>query len=295
MKKLEAPPSAPLVNKVTPAAVLSWSLIAAVTLCALGAMLDGKTGLEKMVTALTLPVQVAWLLCTGWLLASLRRSLGKLAQGRAWLWPGLTWGVFTVCGTPMLGDVCFRYVESLETTFQPGVDAPLDALIVLGGGTSQGPHRAEVDDAGDRVLYAAQLYLQGHTRALITTGSTLPSLQALSTPAQQTTEIWTKLNIPNQAIRRFDGLNTHGEMHSIRLHMGELGPAARVGLLTSAWHLPRAMRLSRAAGLTGLIPVAADHRTQMERRLLAHCLPSASNFNRLELIQREWLAWFVAR
>ncbi len=195
----------------------------------------------------------------------------------------------------MLGDAGFRYLESIETVYQPGMDPPLDALMVLGGGTSAGPNRAEAANAGDRVLFAAQLYLQGNTHELLTSGSRLSESQSEPTTAIQATEIWNKLAIPPAAITQLEGENTFAEIQSLKSLMAERGSGQRIGLLTSAWHLPRAMRLARVAGLPNLIPVAADHEVRIEPRPIWQYLPSAENLERLERVQREMLARLVAR
>ena len=68
----------------------------------------------------------------------------------------------------------------------------------------------------------------------------------------------------------------------------------RLGVLTSAWHLPRAMRLARNRGLS-FIPVAADYRAPTEPRTFMDHLPSAENLDNLAMIQHEWMARLVNR
>lgn len=272
-----------------------YAAVVACLLCILSAVLQGKFGLEKTITACTFPVQAAWLLTTGWLLASLSAGRPTRRERSGMRWPLLLWCVFTICGTPLLGDAGFRYLESLEVAYRPGMDPPLDALMVLGGGTTAGPNRAEAADAGDRVLYAAQLYLQGNAGKLLTSGTPISPSPSATTTALQASEIWTQLGIPPTAIVQLQGVNTYAEIQSLKrlLQRGQTG--RRVGLLTSAWHLPRAMRLARAAGLPQLVPVAADHEEHVEPRPLWQWIPSADSLERLERVQRELLARLVAR
>ena len=285
-------------------------------LVGLAAVLHGKVGVEKTLTGLTFPVQAGWLVFSGWVAAGLLRAASGRSRWRQSGVPLLLWGGFTLAGSPLLGDAGIHYLETRETAYDPHRDPPLDLLIVLGGGTSQGPQRAEVDKSGDRVVWAAELFLQGHVKRLITTGSSIRRPDGRdTTAAQQTCEIWTALGIPSHAIETLPGANTFAEMQSLRQRMDEQpstpqpttpqptiqsgvseaeGPL-RVGLLTSAWHLPRAMRLARAAGLPDVVPVAADHMRRGEPPALWDYLPSADNLLRLETCQREFMAAWVGR
>jgi len=62
------------------------------------------------------------------------------------------------------------------------------------------------------------------------------------------------LGVPPQAIEQCGGANTSEEL----THLAQLiKPGERAGLVTSAWHLPRALRLAGRHGLQ-LEPVPAD-------------------------------------
>jgi uncharacterized SAM-binding protein YcdF (DUF218 family) len=283
---------------------LSWGLAVGLFLISLSGVLLGKVGLEKMLTTLLFPIQASWLLLSGWLLHSIVESVrSKHARTRC-LAPMGIWCLFTLGGSPWLGDLCYRYLETRETLFRPDQDPPLDWLVVLGGGTNQGPTRAEAAESGDRVVYAAQLFSTGRARRLITTGSDiLQKIGGQNTPAGQTLEIWRDLGISEESIDTLPGINTFAEMQSlaekIRARELEASPTnsgpLRIGLLTSAWHLPRAMRLSRAAGLPELIPVAADHKMRLQPHALWDYVPSADSFLRLERCQKEFMARLVGR
>ena len=73
--------------------------------------------------------------------------------------------------------------------------------------------------------------------------------------SEATTRIWTEAGIPAERITQLGGMNTSQEMIELRQFLGE-HPPARVGLLTSAFHMPRAERLARKNGLQ-LTPIPA--------------------------------------
>lgn len=292
-----------------------WAMAVAVLLIVASTLLHGKVGLEKMLTSLCFPVQAGWLMLSGWVLHScLTTGRVSTSTGNPGISTGnegsnrwyavASWSLFTVCGSPIVSDSCYRYLEAREALFDPRADAPLDWLVVLGGGTSQGPARPEAADAGDRVLMAAQLFAQQRARRLFTTGSDLKNeSESQASPARQTIEIWTELGIPETAIDTLPGINTSAELQSLRRKLDEHRAAQadsdyqppRIGLLTSAWHLPRAMRLARAAGLSDIVPVAADHESRLEPRFLWEYVPSANGLLRWERCQKEFMAGLVSR
>jgi uncharacterized SAM-binding protein YcdF (DUF218 family) len=131
-----------------------------------------------------------------------------------------------------------------------------DVLIVLGGGASTGANgRPQVTSAGDRIVLAAQLYQAGKARRIICTGERIRAMNPDGAdPAQQGMLILEALGVPRGAIERSSGTNTAEELASIAQ---VAKPGERMGLITSAWHMPRALRLARRHGLE-LEPVPAD-------------------------------------
>ncbi len=261
----------------------------ALMLVAAGFISAGKSGAEKTLIRLIQPIGLSWLCFTAWttrytLLNGLRRAIV----------PWSIWCLVMFFTTSPFASWCVRRLESSVDSYQPERDGPLAAVVVLGGGTRQGPHRAEAGQAGDRVMYAAQLYLHGHTSRLITTGDATPGISRDTTsPRDQTIEIWTKLNIPPDAIGSLHGINTYQELQSLKEVFAQLS-GGRVGVLTSALHLPRAMRLAKAAGLE-VVPLAANHEASAEPFTYLDFIPSAGPLNQLSACQHEFMAWFVGR
>ncbi len=282
----------------------------------LGGWISGGKGLaEKATIRLVQPVGVCWLLFSGWCIEVSYVRLRKMLASRAGLSrreasspiasttvpellrlaiPPLAWLLFMVFTTTPLCSWCVAYLESGVESYRPESGEPLAAVVVLGGGTHQGPWRAEVAGAGDRVLYAAEIFHQGYAKRLITTGEAMPGVSRDATsPSQHTKEIWTKLNIPEAAIGTLKGQNTYQEMQDLKQHWSEF-EGGRVGLLTSALHLPRAMRLARAQGLE-VLPIAADHAANDAPLNYLDFIPSAGPLCQLAACQHELMAWLVKR
>lgn len=270
-----------------PALLIAGGL--ALLLTAIGYALHGKPLAEKTLTALAMPVGALWLLLSArlvHLLAVRRLTDGKLV---ALLWLGLF-----VCGTRPLPEALTRFLETSLVTYDPTHEAALDVAIVLGGGTHPGNWRAQVSGAGDRVVMAAELFHLGFAKRLVTTGAATAGVsRSLVDPGDETIEIWTALGIPRSDILKLGGRNTSEEMAAIKQAWPQWA-GKRVGLITSANHLPRAMRLARAQGLE-LIAVAADVRYKPGQWRWLDFIPTAGNLASLASNQHEIMAYFVSR
>jgi uncharacterized SAM-binding protein YcdF (DUF218 family) len=273
-------------------AIVPWFgtlLLLALLLMWGGWLTGGKSGSEKLLIRLVQPVGFAWLAYTAWLIQLAIRNSGQNC-----LKPFALWCIIMLLTTSPFSVWCVKQLESTNRQYDPREHGTLDTLVVLGGGTRQGPLRAELAGDGDRVMYAAQLYFQGHAKHLIATGDATPGVSRdFTSPREQTVEIWQSLKIPAPAISTIEGLNTFEELQNLSAIWPKIG-TGRVGLLTSASHLPRAMRLARARGLE-LIPVPADHDYSDQPFTYLDFIPSAGPLNQLAACQHEWLAWLVHR
>lgn len=242
----------------------------------------GRFGIEKVLTGFAMPVGLAWLLLTASVLRNWFGGTGKVnccLQFFAWFF-------LTLCSTAPLPDLMMRRLESQVTDeFDPQADQPLDTVVVFGGGTQMGPRRAEAAGAGDRVLYAAELYLQGKAKQLITTGDEC---------CEHTREIWQKLGIPHDAITMLPGSNSFQEIESLK-QMLKNSPQQRIGILSSAFHLPRVLRLAKSAGLEALIPLAASHQSGSQEYTPLDFIPTPHHLMRFSDVFKEGLARLVGR
>ncbi|HUP78648.1 MAG TPA: ElyC/SanA/YdcF family protein, partial [Pirellula sp.] len=94
-------------------------------------------------------------------------------------------------------------------------------------------------------------------------------------------------------ISELGGQNTSSEMASLKEHP-EFWQGKRCAILTSASHLPRAMRLAESAGIRAM-PIAADYRSSSGPLTLNHLLPEAHRLEKLQIILKEWIAMKIGR
>lgn len=191
--------------------------------------------------------------------------------------------------------------ESLTRTRPPGPDEPLDCVIVLGGGTSQRwTGEAQLAGAGDRLATAIRLYHRGLVKRIIVTGDSLRGLPtplfdsapALD-PSEQSRAILVESGIEASQIEELPGTNTFEEISALKARP-ELWQQARCGLITSQFHLPRAMSLAKRLDVQ-VIPITSDVRSRVGNWYLRDCVPSGEGLAQTELILREWMGMAIGR
>lgn len=252
----------------------------------LGGLVEGHATFEKIVTAWLMPVGVCWILLL---------TLTLFLWNQRLYWSTrialLTLAVFTLASNGLASSWLIGSLERRHAAWRLDRDEPLDVVIVLGGHTRSNPAYGRVE-AYDRVLYGAEIYLQNKTKRLITTGAS--GIPGRPDPSTDTKALWMRLGIPEEAITTVGGPNTSAEMAELKKLLADSN-GQRIGLLTSAYHLPRAMRLAKAAGLD-VIPVAADHFCDPDEPLRFQMfVPSGEAIYTSTLAMKEYLAALVGR
>ncbi len=259
-------------------------------------ILSGRVSVEKMLTHMIQPLFIA-------IVAAI--SIGTVLLGR----DERRSGFLLVCGSCLMwmlsSSILVSYLEKvLESSIEsivPSDKDPFDYIVVLGGGTSAAPNgRPQFGPAGDRVGFAAKLYLDGTVKKLVTTGDNLNLTGVLSggfrqadDPSQQTKNLWIGLGIPADSIFEISGQNTISEMAALKAHP-EFWKDKRCAILTSAFHLPRAMQLAKRAGISA-IPIAADFRALGSSLTLNKFVPDVEELLTLQHIIKEWIAMRIGR
>jgi uncharacterized SAM-binding protein YcdF (DUF218 family) len=144
-------------------------------------------------------------------------------------------------------------VRSLEWQNIPSTQlSPREAIVVLGGATKSAfPPRPTVDlsEQGDRVIYAAQLYLQKKAPLIVLSGGRIDWRGSGTSESADMATVLTSLGIPKEAlIEEPDSLNTYQNAVNVKKIL-EARQIRQVLLVTSAMHMPRSLLIFQKQGI----------------------------------------------
>ena len=173
-----------------------------------------------------------------------------------------------MCGhrtVSLLSDpLSYLLVRSLEKCYNPSSSFPEASAIVLlcGGEVPKKPPRLydEINDAGDRILYAARLLRQGAAPRLIITGGIVSFLRyTVKSQAEAAFRIIADMGMADttQIMLETKSKNTYenGTYTKAMLDSLKLPPA--IILVTSAMHMPRSIAIFKKLGCT-VYPAPTD-------------------------------------
>ena len=203
--------------------------------------------------------------------------------------------------------VAMLLTRSLEHRHLPSselraYEVQADAIVVLGGGARTRAYpraTSEVNEAGDRLLYAAHLYRRGVAPHLLLSGGRAAIVGAASVPeAESMAEILVGIDVPREALWLEPvSRNTHENAVETLAILQDRG-AERIVLVTSASHMPRSVAVFAKAGME-VIPAATDFQVTQEdwayyTRMnpliqLSNLLPRASDLEQTTRVLKEYV------
>ena len=270
-------------------------------------VISGPTMVEKLLTGFVSPVGILWLgLITMVYFCLLLRQA----------WPALIgffcWMVLTLGGNAWVAGMLARSLEAPYQDINVLELEPLDVVVVLGGGTNTRLNgNPQAAASGDRVMVAARLFHEGITDQLICTGSQkfMANPDDLH-PREEAFELLVSLGVPEKSVLKMRGNNTSEEIQNLKTWLAEkenvktqsADPDAtseppkplRVGIVTSAWHMTRALRLAKTNGLE-VVPVPADFFSEPFVPTPNWVIPGGNNLDITAIMIKEYLARIVGR
>lgn len=254
--------------------------------------LVGRTMLEKTLTSLMAPVGLTWFLMFAigcWLLRSDRRGTAAAVF--------TTWLVLTLGGNAWFANTLLSQLEAPWQNVDGMTGEPFDVVVVLGGGTSdRGTGKPQLTADGERVITAARMFHAGKTKRIACTGTQfwLANENDLQL-SEEAARILEALAIPADRVEQIQGPNTTLEMQNLKRWIAEQSnPQLRVGIITSAYHLSRAMRLAAANGVVAE-PVPANFLSREITPSPSWVVPDAENLSHTAAALKEHLAGLIGR
>jgi uncharacterized SAM-binding protein YcdF (DUF218 family) len=196
-------------------------------------------------------------------------------------------------------------IRSLEWQNIPRTQIPnAEAIVVLGGATKSATWpRPTVDlsEAGDRVIYAAQLYFQKKAPIIILSGGRIDWRGSGSPESADMATILTSIGVPAAAIiQEPDSLNTYQNAVNVRKIL-EARRIKKVLLITSAMHTPRSLKIFKRQGID-VIPTPTDflvsqgeleELTNTPKAAILNLLPDTNNLNQFTSALKEYIGIFI--
>lgn len=271
----------------------AWWIEAGLSLIALGGVGYGLATdlvVQKALGLLLMPAGVVWVLLIVVVFMTWRggaRSLRLVAT------VGLM--TYTLAGNSWLGNALIGSLENQIPPLDIARMEPFQAVFVLGGGSGfsdiDGP---QFGLSGDRIALAARLWHTKKTALLIASGSSISDLEEPHDLAADTTTLWRSLGIPEEAMIQIpQPVITQEEIAAYAQVIRQRG-WTRVALVSSAWHLPRALRLCRRAGIE-MVPLGADRMCQSLSWSPYWLIPQDRGFIRVQRACWEYLGMLKGR
>jgi uncharacterized SAM-binding protein YcdF (DUF218 family) len=238
--------------------------------------------LIKTLGTMLMPAGALWLIILALLLVAIAR------RGKAdILVMFVVWCLFTIAGNAALGGLLTKSLESRYLGINPFAEQ-YDVVHVLGGGTAAQSSYEFLGCAGDRVALGARLYQSGNTEFLMTTGSTPPSYEQRHDSAQVTSRIWQSLGVPETAIYSFSSPHDTEDELKLLAELSQENGWTKIGLVTSARHMPRAMSRAEEYGVT-VIPLPAAFSGGSNFTGFRSMIPTGAGFAQMHSAMWEYL------
>ncbi|MEZ5503136.1 MAG: YdcF family protein [Halioglobus sp.] len=245
--------------------------------------------LSKLLSLLVYPLSLSLLLAVvALVLARLRwarLSFYTLLLGTAWLY---------LCSTALFANFL---MDRLERDFVPramSVIAPADAIVLLGGAMRGDTHMgtlADLNSHADRLVHAAALYRAGKAPVILLTGG---APEGARPEAQQMKDILAVMGIPaKHLLLENQSRDTHDNAVNSARILKSRG-MQRILLVTSAYHMRRALALFQAQGLE-VVPAPTDFQQLVASQPVPDWLPLVSNLYQTTDALHEIVGYWVYR
>ena len=202
--------------------------------------------------------------------------------------------VLLICSNAFVVDECFRQWEPVT----PDIDlmnTTYDGAIVLGGigDVDLRLQKLNFGWSGDRLFQTLALYYTGRIRRIIFTGGS----GSIEFPEKKegfyVKKYLQSIHFPDSAlVIESSSKNTYENAVFTRKLLDSLEIKGNFLLVTSAYHMPRALAVFKKAGYTHLTPYLTNRISGVRRFTPDHLIiPSAGALLSLEVLIHEWVGY----
>ena len=236
---------------------------------------------------------LAWSLALGALGLLLARRRPRLARGLGWA--GLA--ILYLFSTHPVAGALTRFVErGVHATARP--DVTYDAVIVLGGMAEAGPTelvgQPQFGQAVERMLVGREQVVGGRARVLIISGGAIDADPRTPREADTVAQQLLALGLTGDQVLREDRSRNTRENALFTAELVRARGFEKLLLVTSAFHMPRALGCFRAVGLEPDV-LPTDFRAPGPRAGLRNWLPRVESLEDSTDMLRELAGRLVYR
>ena len=252
-------------------------------------MLDWVS-LSKSLPNLIYPFNLAlWLLAGTWLLLLFRYTrIARISLLLCSL-------VLFICSSPLSTKLYSQHEKQYQAVSV--VDSPLaDAIVLLGGEVGVPlPPRVESQLGGNRTLHAFRLYRGGRAPLILISGGNKFRQIGVESESYYTAEVLKSWGVPERAIvLETHSRNTHQNAVQVSKMLKARG-IDRILLVTSAFHMPRALRTFHHIGLEAEPSPSGYSVAAYSRPVFLDWWPTLGNLGKAQSLVKENLGILVYR
>ena len=199
--------------------------------------------------------------------------------------------ILIFCSLPIISNKLIHYLEKDYTLQDASAINNADAIVVLSGMLKtikvDDKLKYEFSEGVDRILSGIDLFKNNKASLLILTKGQVP--WSLGIPeGEYLKEFAIKFGVPKKSILLTDNVqNTDQEAKSVKKLLNSND--AKVILITSAFHMPRAKKVFEASNIK-VIPFAVDFINSHQKLTFMSFIPSADALSDTSLFVREMIA-----
>lgn len=204
--------------------------------------------------------------------------------------------ILFVCSNSFIVDECFRQYEPVTPDYDL-MTTKYDGAIILGGIGSVDVRLKKLSFGwgGDRLFQVFPMYYNGRVKKIIFTGGS-GSIEFPERKEGIYVQKYLKaINIPDSAvIIETESKNTYENAVYTKKMLDSLKLKGNFLLVTSAFHMPRAIAVFKKAGYTNLTPYLTNRVSGLRRFTFDHLfIPNPDALFSLQMLIHEWLGFIV--
>ena len=196
--------------------------------------------------------------------------------------------------SPLVSNMYYRHERQYPPT--PIAQSPTaDAIVLLAGDVSIPiPPRVESQVRGNRSIHTLRLYRAGKAPLIIVTGGNVFPQEGLRPESAYTAGLLEEWGVPQSAII-FEGNSRNTRENALETsRLLKNRQLNRVLLVTSAFHMPRALATFRGVGIDA-IPSPSSISAELAQPTLLNWIPSLNGLATMQSVMHEKIGIFVYR